>query len=122
MKYPNLMQAAALTAVLMAAGAAVAQTAPPVAAEAPAVVTDVGPAPAHERDSIGAIVLEGSPVRAQRDRDFEPDAAPRARARKVGQEVLRSTTRAKTKAQLQQSRETEAVDLYRRGAAGQIKK
>ena len=116
MKYPNLMQMAALAAVL-AAGAAAAQSTAPTALEAPAVVTDVGPAPAHERNSIGAI-----PVRAQRDRDFEQRATPRARASTVGRSVLRSTTKAKARADLQESREAEAAELYRRGAAGQIKK
>ena len=121
MKYPNLMRMAALAAVL-AAGAVSAQTTAPTTVEAPAVVTDVGPAPAHERNSIGAIVLEESPVRAQRDRDFEQRPAPRARARTVGREVLRSTTKAKTRAELQEAREAEAAELYRRGAAGQVKK
>jgi hypothetical protein len=121
MKYPNLMRMAAFAAVL-AAGAAAAQTTAPTAVEAPAVVTDVGPAPAHERDSIGAIVLEESPVRAQRDRDFEVRTTPRARATTVGRGVLRSTTKAKARAELQESREAEAAELYRRGAAGQIKK
>lgn len=121
MKYPNLMRMAAFAAAL-AAGAAAAQSTAPTTIEAPAVVTDVGPAPAHERNSIGAIVLEESPVRAQRDRDFEQRATPRARATTVGRSVLRSTTKAKARADLEQAREAEAVELYRRGAAGQIKK
>lgn len=71
---------------------------------------------------MGAIVLEESPVRAQRDRDFEQGTAPKPRASKVGREILRSTTKAKARAELKQAREAEAVELYRRGAAGQIKK
>jgi hypothetical protein len=120
MKYPNLMPMVALAAVL-AAGPAAAQSSPP-STGTPGVITDVGPAPAHERDSMGAIVLEESPVRAQRDRDFEQGPSPRARAATVGRNVLRATTKARTKADLQQSREAEAVELYRRGAAGQVKK
>ena len=124
MKYPSIMPLVALAA-LLAAGPVAAQSSssPPTSVGAPAVVTDVGPPPAHERDSLGAIVLEDSPVRAQRDRDFEPGAATKkARASKVGREVLRSTTKAKARADLQEAREAEAVELYRRGAAGQIKK
>lgn len=121
MKYPNILPLVALAAVL-AAGPAAAQSSPPTAAEGPAVVTDVGPPPAQERDSMGAIVLEESPVRAQRDRDFEQGTAPKPRASKVGREILRSTTKAKARAELKQAREAEAVELYRRGAAGQIKK
>lgn len=121
MKYPNLMRMAAFAAAL-AAGAAGAQTTAPTAIEPPTVMTDVGPAPAHERNSIGAILLEESPVRAQRDRDFEQGTTPRARASTVGRNVLRSTTKAKARAELQQAREAEAAELYRRGAAGQIKK
>jgi hypothetical protein len=119
MNYPNLMRMAALATVLAAGGAA-AQTTAPSTIEAPTVVTDVGPAPAQERNSIGAIVLEESPVRAQRDRDFEQRPAPRARATTVGRNVLRSTKKAKARAELQESREAEAVEMYRRGAAGQI--
>jgi hypothetical protein len=121
MKYLNLMPMVALAAAL-AAGHAAAQSSPPAAAGTPAVITDVGPAPAHERDSMGAIVLEESPVRAQRDRDFEQGTTPRARTATVGRNVLRATSKARTKADLQQSREAEAVELYRRGAAGQVKK
>ena len=121
MKYPKLIRMAALAAV-MAAGAAAAQSTAPTAIEAPAVVSDVGPSPAHERNSIGAVVLEESPVRAQRDRDFEQRPAPRARASTVGRGVMRSTMKAKTRAELEESREAVAVELYRRGAAGQTTK
>jgi hypothetical protein len=38
----------------------------------------------------------------------------------VGRNVLRSTKKAKARAELQESREAEAVEMYRRGAAGQI--
>jgi hypothetical protein len=124
MKYPNITPLVALAAVL-AAGPAAAQSSsasPPTSVGAPAVVTDVGPPPAHERDSMGAIVLEDSPVRAQRDRDFEQGAVTKPRASAVGRKVLRSTTKAKARADLREAREAEAVELYRRGAAGQIEK
>lgn len=121
MKYPNLMQTAALAAVFAAGGAAAqtsAQTTAPSAVDPPAVVSDVGPTPAQERNSIGAIVLEDSMVRAQRDRSFEKSSA-RTGVESVGRRALRSTMKEQTKAELARAREAEAVELYRRGAAGQ---
>jgi hypothetical protein len=114
MKYPVLMRTAAFAAVL-AAGGVLAQTAPsaPDAAVGSPVISDVGPPPAHERNSLGAIVLEDSPVRAQRDRDFEKsrvgDTLP---ARKI----KRAEARARVKSDLQRARELEAVEFYQRGA------
>ncbi len=115
MKYPNLTRTAALAAAL-AAGCALAQTRPSPAEPAP-VVTDVGPAPAQERSSMGAIVLENSLVRAQRDRDFER-ASARTGVASVGRGVLRATRKAQAEADLAEARQAEAAELYRRGAAG----
>ncbi len=75
----NLMRAVALSAAFAASGAIAqthAQATAPTPLEPAPVVTDVGPAPAHERDSLGAIVLDES-LRPQRDRSFE-EPAPRA--------------------------------------------
>jgi hypothetical protein len=117
MKYPISMRLAALAAAL-GAGGLCAQNAPAPAPTDPApVVSDVGPPPAQERNSIGAIVLEDSLVRAQRDRDFERTAARNGVA-SVGRGVLRETMKAKTQAELAQAREAEAAELYRRGAGG----
>ena len=117
MMYSHSMRMAALLTALAAAGVG-AQT-PPSPAPAPTdpapVVSDVGPAPAQERNSIGAIVLEDSLVRAQRDRDFERTSA-RTGVASVGRGVLRQTMKAKAQAELAQARETEAVELHRRGA------
>ena len=54
--------AASLAALAAVAQTAPSETAPPVA-RTPPVVSDVGPAPAEERDSAGAIVLDRSPLR-----------------------------------------------------------
>jgi hypothetical protein len=117
MKYPTTMRLAALAAALAAGGLA-AQTAPAPAPTDPApVVSDVGPPPAQERSSIGAIVLEDSLVRAQRDRDFERTSSRNGVA-SVGRGVLRETMKAKAQADLAQAREAEAAELYRRGAGG----
>src|SRR5438477_10409307 len=71
MNYLHAIRASVLLAAFGVAGA-FGQTPPTPAPGLPEVgparpVTDVGPAPAEERDSIGAIVLETSPVRAQRE-------------------------------------------------------
>jgi len=114
MKYPVLMRTAAVAAVL-AAGGVLAQTAPsaPDAAVGSPIVSDVGPPPAHERNSLGAIVLVDSPVRAQRDRDFEKS---RVRDTLPARKIKRTEARARTKSDLQRARELEAVELYQRGA------
>ncbi|MDF2462076.1 MAG: hypothetical protein K0Q43_311 [Ramlibacter sp.] len=123
MNYPQSMRLAVLAAVL-GAGGVMAQTAPapaPVPADAAPVVSDVGPAPAQERGSIGAIVLDDSLVRAQRDRDFERTSA-RTGVASVGRGVMRQTMKAKAQAELAEARATEAADLYRRGAGGMTPK
>ena len=66
MKYPNLMWTSAL-AVAVGTGAVLAQTT--------STTTDVGPPPAEERSSPGAIVLENSLVRAQSDNAFQRSAS-----------------------------------------------
>jgi hypothetical protein len=122
MKYPILMRTAAFAAVL-AAGGVLAQTAPGASDSAPGapVVSDVGPPPAQERNSLGAIILENSPVRAQRDRDFERSSSRNGVA-SVGRGVLRATMKAQAEADLAEAREAEAVELYRRGAGGMTPK
>lgn len=115
MKHPAQFCLAALAAAL-GAGVAVAQTAPaPAPADPAPVVSDVGPPPAQERNSIGAIVLDGSLVRAQRDRDFEQSSA-RTGVATVGRSVMRATMKAKAQAELADARASEAAELYRRGA------
>lgn len=66
MKYQSILKTAA---VVLAAGigtagsgAALAESTTPT----PAVMTDVAPLPAQERGSVGAVILEDSPVLAQR--------------------------------------------------------
>jgi hypothetical protein len=117
MKYPNLMRAAALAAA-MGTGAVLAQT--PAVAQTP-TVTDVGPPPAEERSSIGAIVLEKSLVRAQRDNAFQRSAS-RTGVATVGRGVLRATLKAQAEADLAKAREAEAVDLRDRGPGSLIEK
>jgi hypothetical protein len=117
MKYPPIVLAAACAAAL-AGSNALAQTQPSPeegGAIAPAVVTDAGPAPAQERDSMGAIVLENSMVLAQRRVAFE-QASARTGVASVGRAVLRATRRAQARAELAQAREDAEVQFYQHGA------
>jgi len=105
------METAALLAAL-AAGSALAQSSEkPAAPEVgqPSVVTDVGPAPAQERESVGAVVLEQAPVRAQRQVMGAPGAT---RVR----DVARDSNRTQTEMDLARQREAESWNLYKGGA------
>ncbi len=115
MRYPYAMRTAVL-AVTLGAGCALAQTTAPVPTEPTSpVVTDVGPPPPEDRNSMGAIVLEGSLVRAQRENAFQRSSA-RTGVGSIGGGVLRATAKAKAEADLAQAREAEAVNLHERGA------
>lgn len=96
-----------LAAALLVAGAANAQT--------PPRVTDVGPLPAEERASTGAIVLENSLVRAQRDKAFAESSA-RTGIGSTGSGLLRARSRSQIQAELASARAAESAQLYQRGA------
>lgn len=98
----------AIAAALLGAAAAQSQT-------AAVPRTDVGPPPAEERDSVGAIVLEKSLVRAQRSPAFRESAA-RTGVGTIGAGMLRSTLRVDAQAELASARAEEAADFRRRGA------
>jgi hypothetical protein len=69
MKFHAVVRPAAATlAALLSSGLAFAQAEPPKTAplQGPAVLSDLAPPPAEERESAGAIVLDDSRVRAQR--------------------------------------------------------
>ena len=111
------MRAAVLVAALGAASAfgQVPSTSAPGTPELGTAhpVTDVGPAPAEERDSIGAILLDTSPVRAQREAFRSRPAV--LRPDMIGRGV-RTGARARVKDDVAQAREDEAISLYERGA------
>jgi hypothetical protein len=96
-----------LAALGLAAGGAFAQSRTPVQ-------SDVGPPPAEERDSIGAVVLQNSMVRAQREA-LAGRYVP-TRVTSVGRGVIRMTRSAHTKEELQQQREDDAIRLHEMGA------
>lgn len=107
MNNPILLRTAALAAAL-GAGSVLAQSKTPV-------VTDAAPPPAEERSSPGAIVLENSLVRAQREQAFERSAARNGVA-SVGRGSVRAVMRAQTQADLAQARQDELLKLHDRGA------
>jgi hypothetical protein len=86
MKTPALVRGT-LIAAMCAAGAAFAQV--PTAETPNAVITDVGLPPAEERDSVGAVLLETSMVRAQRQA-FGVRSTP-AEVQAIGQGVMQAT-------------------------------
>jgi len=114
MKYLCLMRTAAFAAALEAGSVLAQMTAPVVAGVAP-------PPPAEERNSSGAVVLEKSMVRAQRENAFQ-SAAARTGVASIGRGALRAAMKARTRAELAQAREAEAVELYQRGAGSLTQK
>ncbi len=118
MNNPILLRAALLGATL-GAGSVLAQTVPspsPAATSASPVVSDVGPRPAEDRSSVGAVVLENSMVRAQREHAFE-QSARRTGVSSIGRGVLRATQQKQTEADLAALRLNEAIEFRGRGAA-----
>ena len=105
MNYLELMRSAGCAgALVLGVGGALAQ----------AAVTDASPPPAEERASTGAIVLENSLVRAQRERDFER-VSTRTGVLSVGRGVMRETMKAQAQADLAQARAAQAAEFDRAG-------
>ena len=76
--------------------------------------------PAEERASTGAVVLENSPVPAQRKAYAE--SAARTGVTSVGRGLVRATTRAEVLGELASAREAEAAEFHRRGAGALTEK
>lgn len=83
------------------------------------VMSDVAPLPAEERSSTGAIVLQDSLVRAQRNNAFHA-AGQRTGVTSVGRNATRVLTEAEAEAGLA-ARDADANDTRRMGAGGLIK-
>jgi hypothetical protein len=97
-----------LAATLLAAGGAFAQN------STPTVMNDLTLPPAEDRDSLGAIVLENSMVRAQREVFAARHTSLRVSS--VGRGTIRASRSARTKEDLQQQREDESIRLHEMGA------
>lgn len=106
------IRTAALLAALVAGGVFAQSSEKPASPEVgqPPVATDAGPPPAQERDSVGAVVLENSPVRAQRALIGKPSGMTRVN------DVTRNTDRAQIERDLARQRDAEEVNLHRDGA------
>lgn len=118
MNNPILLRATLVVAAL-GAGSVLAQTVPspsPAPTSVSPVVSDVGPRPAEDRSSVGAVVLENSMVRAQREHAFER-SAKRTGVATIGSGVLRATRQKQTEADLAALRLNEAIEFHGRGAA-----
>jgi hypothetical protein len=107
----SMVMRAGILAAAVAAGTASAQSLTPVQ-------TDTGPPPAEDRDSVGAVVLENSMVRAQRaQRDaFRATGYSPTRVSSVGRGAARAMRAARTKEDLEQQREDDQVRLHEMGA------
>jgi hypothetical protein len=108
-----------LAMALAAAGSAFAQSTNPSVTTpsvitTPAVMNDTLPLPAENRESLGAVVLQDSMVRAQR----EAFAARRTSlsVANVGRRVDRAQRKTQTKQELQQQRDDESLRLREMGA------
>jgi hypothetical protein len=85
---PSIRSAAwVLAAAFAAAPAAFAQSSP-----TPAVMSDAQPLPAQDRESMGAILLEDSPVIAQRTA-FEQSSARAYAVAERAREIIRAQVR-----------------------------
>jgi hypothetical protein len=122
MKYAYLMRTAVCAATL-GAGCVLAQTSPPAAADfvpaSPPVASDAAPLPAEDRDSTGAIVLQNSMVRAQRDSASQRTGSGNGLA-SVGRRAVRAAMDMQPQGELAQSREPRPIDLYRPGPSRQL--
>jgi hypothetical protein len=86
MRYIDAVRGSLIAAVCLAGGA-FAQT--PTSVTPTAVMTDTAPAPAEERDSVGAVLIETSMVRAHR-MAFGTRSTPE-QVQAIGQGVMRAT-------------------------------
>jgi hypothetical protein len=111
MTHVHLMRAAVCAATL-GAGCVLAQIAAPV-------VTDIAPAPAEDRDSTGAIVLQSSLVRAQRDNAFER-ASSRNGLGSVGRRAVRAAMDRQPQGELAEVREPRPIELHQPSADREI--
>jgi len=111
MRYQAFVRAAAAvlsTAVI--SGTAVAQ------ATSPAPRSDVSPAPAEDRSSVGAIVLMDDPVIAQREQMQTMLARGAVDTRVMGAGPARLLRGPQTKEEIEAEKAREAADFLKNGA------
>ena len=109
----------ALAIALAAAGSAYAQSADPSVTSpsvitTPSVMNDAMPLPAENRESLGAVVLENSMVRAQRDAFAARHTS--LSVANIGRSAARTQHKAQTRQDLQDQRDDESLRLREMGA------
>jgi hypothetical protein len=95
-------------AALLAAAGAYAQSEPPV-------MNDITLPPAEDRDSVGAVVLENSMVRAQRE-VYIASRSGASRVAAVARDADRATRAARTREDIKAMREDDRMRLREMGA------
>ena len=108
MRYQAFVRAAAgvLSAAFLAAGAVHAQA--PKRHE-PRVMTDVAPLPAHDRDSLGAVILMDQPVLAQREAMLQAQERSSVDTRTMGAGPAKVLRDVFTKEELENQRALDAA-------------
>lgn len=106
MRYPAFVRAAAgalATAAILAAGSVHAQS--PQSNEGvqqPPTMTDTAPTPAHDRSSVGAVILMDEPVLAQREALLQAQARTSVDTRAMGAGPARLLRGAQQKKEMEQ--------------------
>lgn len=114
---PLLVMRCGCLAAALASGVVLAQSETEMDTPAqpePAVLTDVAPLPAEDRDSVGAVVLGNSMVRAQRQALGGRYTATSVSS--IGRGTARAARNARTQEELKQQREDDAIRLHEMGA------
>jgi hypothetical protein len=115
----RIVMRAVIAMALAASGSAFAQSANPSVTSpsvltTPPVMNDTMPLPAENRESLGAVVLENSMVRAQREAFAARHTS--LSVANIGRGVSRTRHKAQTKQELQQQRDDESLRLREMGA------
>jgi len=112
MRYQAFVRAAAgvLSTALIAAGAVHAQD---NKQPDPVVMTDTAPLPAHDRNSLGAVILMDEPVLAQREALLQAQERTGVDTRTMGAGPARVLREVFTREQLEQQRAIEAGERLR---------
>jgi hypothetical protein len=111
MRYQDFVRGAAgvLATALLATGAAFAQT---KQAE-PVTMTDTAPVPAHDRSSVGAVILMDEPVLAQREALMQAQERTGIDTRAMGAGPNRLMRRALTKEEVELQKARDAAQRRR---------
>jgi hypothetical protein len=107
MRYQTFVRAAAgvLATALFATGATFAQT----RQAEPATMTDTAPVPAHDRSSVGAIIMMDDPVLAQRESFMQAQQRSGIDTRSMGAGPNRLTPKSMSKEEIRVQKAMDAA-------------